>query len=99
MLEILMAIIGLLGVLFGIEKFKNNRNKKTIKKQESVIAHQEKQNNVYETHQEKTQEVKQTMQIKEKEQTAKEEKIEEVQTDEEVIDLVNININAWNNKL
>lgn len=95
----LMGIIGLLGVLFGIEKFKNSRNKKTIKKQESVIVHQEKQNNVYEMHQEKTQEVKQTMQIKEKEQTAKEEKIEEVQTDEEAIDLVNINIDAWNNKL
>lgn len=99
MLEMLMGIIGLLGVLFGIEKFKNSRNKKTIKKQESVIVHQEKQNNVYETHQEKTQEMKQTMQIKEKEQTAKEEKIEEVQTDEEAIDLVNIDINAWNNKL
>lgn len=99
MLEVLIGIIGLLGVLFGIEKFKNSRNKKTIKKQENVIAHQGKQNKVYEAHQEKTQEVKQTMQIKEKEQTAKEEKIEEVQTDEEVIDLVNINIDAWNNRL
>ena len=54
MLEILMGIIGLLGLLFGVEKFKNNRNKKTIKKQEQVIVQQEKQNNVYELHQEKT---------------------------------------------
>ena len=99
MLEILLGIIGLLGLLFGVEKFKNSRNKKTIKKQEQVIVQQEKQNNVYELHQEKTQEIKEAMQEKEKEQTAKEEEIEEVQTDEEVIDLVNININAWNNKL
>lgn len=99
MLEILLGIIGLLGVLFGIEKFKNSRNKKTIKKQESVIVHQEKQNNVYETHQEKTQEMKQTMQIKEKEQTAKEEKIKEVQTDEEAINIANDAIDTWNNKL
>ena len=99
MIEILLGIIGLLGLLFGFEKFKNNRNKETIKKQEKVIVHQEKQNDIYELHQEKSQEIKETMQEKEKEQTTKEEEIKEVQTDEEVIDLVNININAWNNKL
>ena len=99
MLEILMGIIGLLGLLFGVEKFKNSKHKKTIKKQEQVIVQQEKQNNVYELHQKKTQEIKEAMQEKEKEQTTKEEEIEEVQTDEEVIDLVNINIDAWNNKL
>jgi len=50
MIEILLGIIGLLGLLFGFEKFKNNRNKETIKKQEKVIVHQEKQNDIYELH-------------------------------------------------
>ena len=99
MLEILLGIIGLLGLLFGVEKFKNSRNKKTIKKQEQVIVQQEKQNNVYELHQEKTQEIKETMKEKEQVQTTREEKVKEVNDDKEAIDIINLDINDWNNKL
>ena len=99
MIEILLGIIGLLGLLFGFEKFKNNRNKETIKKQEKVIVHQEKQNDIYELHQEKSQEIKETMKEKEQAQTTKEEKVKEVNDDKEAIDIINLDINAWNNKL
>ena len=99
MIEILLGIIGLLGLLFGFEKFKNNRNKNTIKKQENVIVHQEKQNDIYELHQEKSQEIKETMKEKEQVQTKKEEKVKEVNDDKEAIDIINLDINDWNNKL
>jgi len=93
MIEILLAIIGILGLLFGFEKSKNKKKDKTIEKQEQVIVHHAKQNEVYETHQEISKEAQKAL------NEIKPVEIKEDMTDAQIIDTANDIIDTWNKRL
>lgn len=96
MTELLFGIIAIILSLFGWEKLKNKKQKKTIAKQQQVIDQGKIQHEIDQTAIHSTGEVVQQTQVVEEQKQEYEQALEEAKTDEEVIQVHNSFIDHFN---
>jgi gas vesicle protein len=92
------VIVAFLLSLLGIERSKNKRKDVKIQQQKQEIVQQKKQTEVYKVAQEAVKEAVEVEKKLDKENVIVQKKIEEAESDEEVIKIANDLINSFNSK-